>query len=346
MHPMKTLPLTLSALALAAACTTAQAETLTVFAAGTLGKTFTTLARGFEKLHPGVTVQPQFGGSVKMVKQVTVLHQPADVVAVADYSVIPKYMFSSERRAAPSSLDPQGGQAAHSAAQGAVDRDEGGKPTADWSIGFLGNAITFIYTPKSKGAKEINADNWWKILSEPGVQIGRSNPNTDPSGYQTLQMLDLASRYYKQPDLEAKVLANSPDTNMRDTETDLISALELGQIDYLAIYHSDAVQHHMKSLDLPPQINLSDPKFDTDYAKATAKTKNGELTGRPIIYAVTIPTDAPHPKLAQEFIAYVLGPAGQKVIAANGFIPLKQPYAMHRDKVPPALRKLTVAWPR
>ncbi|MDE2173954.1 MAG: extracellular solute-binding protein [Betaproteobacteria bacterium] len=319
MHPMKTLPLTLSALALAAACTTAQAETLTVFAAGTLGKTFTTLARGFEKLHPGVTVQPQFGGSVKMVKQVTVLHQPADVVAVADYSVIPKYMFKG---------------------------DEGNKPTADWSIGFLGNAITFIYTPKSKGAKEINADNWWKILSEPGVQIGRSNPNTDPSGYQTLQMLDLAGRYYKQPDLEAKVLANSPESNMRDTETDLISALQLGQIDYLAIYRSDAVQHHMESIDLPPQINLSDPKFDADYAKASAKTKNGELSGRPIIYAVTIPTTAPHPKLAQEFIAYLLGPAGQKVIAANGFIPLKQPYAMNRDKVPADLRKLTVAWPR
>ncbi|CAZ89126.1 putative ABC-type molybdate transport system, periplasmic component [Thiomonas arsenitoxydans] len=319
MHPMKTLPLTLSALALAAACTTAQAETLTVFAAGTLGKSFTTLARGFEKLHPGVTVQPQFGGSVKMVKQVTVLHQPADVVAVADYSVIPKYMFKG---------------------------DEGNKPTADWSIGFLGNAITFIYTPKSKGAKEINADNWWKILSEPGVQIGRSNPNTDPSGYQTLQMLDLAGRYYKQPDLEAKVLANSPESNMRDTETDLISALQLGQIDYLAIYRSDAVQHHMESIDLPPQINLSDPKFDADYAKASAKTKNGELSGRPIIYAVTIPTTAPHPKLAQEFIAYLLGPAGQKVIAANGFIPLKQPYAMNRDKVPADLRKLTVAWPR
>ncbi|HOI66153.1 MAG TPA: extracellular solute-binding protein [Thiomonas arsenitoxydans] len=316
---MKTLPLTLSALALAAACTTAQAETLTVFAAGTLGKTFTTLARGFEKLHPGVTVQPQFGGSVKMVKQVTVLHQPADIVAVADYSVIPKYMFKG---------------------------DEGNKPTADWSIGFLGNAITFIYTPKSKGAKEINADNWWKILSEPGVQIGRSNPNTDPSGYQTLQMLDLAGRYYKQPDLEAKVLANSPESNMRDTETDLISALQLGQIDYLAIYRSDAVQHHMESIDLPPQINLSDPKFDADYAKASAKTKNGELSGRPIIYAVTIPTTAPHPKLAQEFIAYLLGPAGQNVIAANGFIPLKQPYAMNRDKVPADLRKLTVAWPR
>ncbi|MGC8703433.1 MAG: extracellular solute-binding protein [Thiomonas sp.] len=316
----KTAATALAALALAAACagTSARAETLTIFAAGTLGKTFTTLARGFEQLHPGVTVQPQFGGSVKMVKQVTVLHQPADVVAVADDSVIPRHMFTGQ---------------------------EGGKPTAEWSIGFLGNAITFVYTPKSKGAKEIHADNWWKVLSQPGVQIGRSNPNTDPSGYQTLQMLDLASRYYKQTDLAQRVLANSPQSNVRDTETDLISALQLGQIDYLAIYRSDAVQHHLLALDLPPQINLSDPKYAAEYAKAKAQTKNGDLAGRPIIYALTIPTSAPHPKLAQEFIAYLLGPEGQKVIAANGFIPLHKPYAMHRDKVPAALRRLTVAWP-
>lgn len=319
-HVGRSVALTLCALAVSAyGAAAAHAETLTVFAAGTLGKTFTTLARGFEKEHPGVTVQPQFGGSVKMVKQVTVLHQPADVVAVADYSVIPKYMFKG---------------------------DEGQKATADWSIGFLGNAITFIYTPKSKGAKTINANNWWRVLSEPGVQIGRSNPDTDPSGYQTLQMLDLANRYYKQPELEAKVLANAPKTNMRDTETDLISALELGQIDYLAIYRSDAVQHHMQSIDLPAQINLSDPKFAADYAKADAHTANGMLAGKPIVYAMTIPTNAPHARLAQEFVAYVLGPAGKKVIADNGFIPMKQPYAMHRDKVPADLRKLTVAWPQ
>lgn len=297
----------------------ARAETLTVFAAGTLGKTFTTLARGFEKAHPGVVVQPQFGGSVKMVKQVTVLHQPADMVAVADYSVIPKYMFKG---------------------------DEGQKPTANWSIGFLGNAITFIYTPKSKGAKDIDAHNWWRVLSEPGVQIGRSNPDTDPSGYQTLQMLALADLYYKQPDLDAKVLANAPRSNIRDTETDLISALELGQIDYLAIYRSDAVQHHMQALDLPPQINLSDPRFAAEYARADARTANGVLPGKPIVYALTIPTNAPHAELAREFAAYVLGPVGQQVIADNGFIPMTRPYAMNRENVPRGLRELTTAWPQ
>ncbi|TAM33836.1 MAG: extracellular solute-binding protein [Burkholderiaceae bacterium] len=315
----RTVAMTLGAVAISTfGAAAAQAQTLTVFAAGTLGKTFTTLAHGFEKEHPGVTVQPQFGGSVKMVKQVTVLHQPADVVAVADYSVIPKYMFKG---------------------------DEGNPATADWSIGFLGNAITFIYTPKSKGAKDVNADNWWQVLSEPGVEIGRSNPDTDPSGYQTLQMLALASQYYKQPDLQAKVLANAPKKNIRDTEVNLISALELGQIDYLAIYHSDAVQHHMLSVKLPAQINLSDPKFAADYAKGVAHTANGALPGKPIVYAMTIPNAAPHPKLAQEFVAYVLGPAGRKVIADNGFIPMQQPYAMNRDKVPADLRGLTVAWP-
>ncbi len=37
---------------------------------------------------------------------------------------------------------------------------------------------------------------------------------------------------------------------MRGTETSLISALQLGQIDYLAIYRSDALQHHLKFLEL------------------------------------------------------------------------------------------------
>jgi len=305
------------AVALAAACVqpAAQAQTLTVFAAGTLGKTFTTLAHDFEKLHPGVTVQPQFGGSIKMVRQVTVLHQPADVVAVADDTIIPRDMFVGS---------------------------DGARPTADWSIRFLGNAITFVYTARSKGAQRIDAHNWWQVLSAPGVQIGRSNPDTDPSGYQTLQMLELASRYYRQPDLAARVLANSPRSNVRDTETDLISALQLGQIDYLAIYRSDAVQHHLLALDLPPQINLGDPRFAADYARATVRTRQGEVSGRPIVYALTIPTTAPHPELAQQFVAYLLGPAGQKVFAANGFITLRHPVALHRDKLPASLRRLTV----
>lgn len=58
-----------------------------------------------------------------------------------------------------------------------------------------------------------------------------------------------AEKFYNALGL-AEVLANAPRANMRGTETSLISALQLGQIDYLAIYRSDALQHHLKFLEL------------------------------------------------------------------------------------------------
>lgn len=292
--------------------------TLPVYAAGTLAKPFKEIDAAFQKKYPNVTVQPQFGGSVKMVKQVTDLHQPADVVAVADYSVIPKYMFG----------------------------EKGQKKYSDWYVGFASNSITFVYTDKSKGQDKINADNWYQVLSQKGVQIGRSNPDTDPSGYQTLQMLNLASNYYKVPGLANQVLANAPKTNIRDTETELLSALKTGQIDYLAIYESDAKQNNLKYLQLPAQINLSNPQYSATYAKAVAKTKNGDVSGKPIVYALTIPNNAPHADWAQKYVAFLLGPDGQAIMKKDGFGLLPKPYANDVTKVPSTIQGEVAAWPK
>lgn len=289
---------------------------LTVYAAGTLAQPFTEMARAFEKTHAGIVVQPQFGGSVKMVKKVTVLKEPADVVAVADYTVIPKYMFGAD----------------------------GDPALATWYAGFVGNAITFIYTPKSKFAKDIDAANWYEVLARPGVEIGRSNPDTDPSGYQTLQMLGLAAAHYHRPGLSEAILRNAPETNIRDTETDLISALQLGQIDYLAIYRSDALQHHFQYLKLPSEIDLSNPQYAADYAKVVVHTKSGALTAKPIVYAITIPTNAPHAAAAAQFVAFVLGPEGRAISERNGFRSLSPAWAMHRDRMPAPLRGLARDW--
>lgn len=295
----------------------AESTTLSIFAAGTLAVPFKQLDALFARKYPDVTVQPQFGGSVKMARQITELHDPADLLAVADYSVIPKYLF--------------GGKGQHT--------------YATWYTGFARNAITFVYTPQSKYAKEINAKNWYKILARKGVEIGRSNPDTDPSGYQTVQMLMLAQKYYGVPGLAQHVLANAPRTNMRDTETSLISALQIGQIDYLAIYRSDALQLHFKYLHLPAAIDLSDPAFAASYAKAVMHNKNGAVAGKPIVYAITIPTNAEHPAIAEKYIALLLGPEGQAVMRRNGFAGFAPAYAVNRAKMPAGLRPLVKPWP-
>jgi len=290
--------------------------TLTIFGAGTLAAPFRQIDDAVMQQHPNITIQAQFGGSVKMVKQVTELGQIADVVAVADYSVIPKYLFGD------------------------------GTKYTDWYAGFATNAITFVYTDKSKFAGEITAQNWYEVLSRPGVQIGRSNPDTDPSGYQTVQMLELAEKYYKRPALASTVLANAPKSNMRDTETELIAALESGQIDYLAIYRSDALQNHLKYINLPPQISLSDPKLAKSYATVSVQGPSGMVTGKPIIYGLTVPSNAPNSALGEKFIAFVLSPSGQAIMRANGFVVISPALASSTSAIPASLSSLTRPWPK
>jgi molybdate/tungstate transport system substrate-binding protein len=290
--------------------------TLIVFGAGTLATPFTAEIAAFKKANPGVTVHSQFGASGDMVKDITQVHQPADVLGVADYSLIPKLMFG------------------------------GAKPYATWYLGFVSNQITFAYTSHSKGAGQLTPANWYKILAGPGVHIGRSNPAADPSGYQILQMLQLANGYYHDPKLSASVLKNSPDSSVAETETSLLGALQSGQIDYLAIYKSSALESHLKYIALPAQINLSDPALAADYAKVSIHAGSlGTLTAKPIIYGLTIPTNAPDAALGQKFVSFVLSPAGQAIMRSNGFVVVSPALANPHAKVPASLQSLTTQWP-
>lgn len=290
--------------------------TLIVFGAGTLSTPFTAELQAFKKQNPGVTVHSQFGASGDMVKNITQLGQPADVLGVADYSLIPRLMFG------------------------------GAKPFATWYVGFVSNQITFAYTSHSKGASQLTASNWYKVLAQPGVRIGRSNPAADPSGYQTLQMLQLANGYYHDPKLSASVLANSPASSVAETETSLLAALQSGQIDYLAIYKSNALEEHLKYIALPPQINLSDPAMAAAYGKVTIHAGSlGALTARPIIYGLTIPANAPSAALGQKFVSFVLSPQGQAIMRSNGFVVISPALASGQDKVPAALQPVTTPWP-
>ncbi|MBO0830894.1 MAG: extracellular solute-binding protein [Actinobacteria bacterium] len=289
--------------------------TLTVFGAGTLDTPFTAEIKAFRKENPGVTVHSQFGASGDMVKAITQLNQPADVLGVADYSLIPRKMFA------------------------------GSKPYATWYVGFVSNQITFAYTSHSKGASQLTASNWYQILAQPGVHIGRSNPAADPSGYQVLQMLQLADSYYNNPGLSAAVLKNSPDSSVAETETSLLSALQSGQIDYLAIYKSNALEDHLSYIKLPSQINLSDPAMAGAYGKVTVNAGSlGELTGKPIIYGLTVPTTAPNAALGRAFVKFVLSARGQAIMASEGFVSIKPSLASSQAKIPASIQPLTTQW--
>ncbi len=289
-------------------------KTLTIYAAGTLATPFQRIDAAFHRLYPDVTLEPQFGGSVMMARRIADLHQQADVFASADYTVIPDVL----------------GKAGLSA----------------WLLGFTSNAVTLAYTTHSHSANEIDANNWYHVVARPGVVIGRSDPNTDPSGYQFLQMLSLANGYYHDPALKAAVLKNAPRSAMRNTETSLISALQLGEIDYLAIYTSSAKSHGLKYVQLPADINLGDPAKAALYAHGTARTDKGLLSGKPIIYAVTIPRSSRHPQLAAEYIHFLVSPEGRKIFTESGFARLEAPLLHGASHAPASLKSGSRPWPK
>ena len=234
------------------------------------------------------------------------------MLGVADYSLIPTDMFTTY---------------------------------ASWYIGFVSNQITFACTSHNKGAAKLTSSNWYKVLAEPGVRIGRSNPAADPSGYQILQMLKLAQSYYHDPKLSASISKNSPSASEAETETSLLAALQSGQIDYLAIYRSDALQNHLKYIKLPVQINLSDPALAKHYATVKVEAVNGLQTGKPIIYGLTIPVNAPDPVVAQLFVAFLLSKQGQAIMAKNGFVVIS-PALASSSAVPAPLSSFTKPWPK
>jgi molybdate/tungstate transport system substrate-binding protein len=184
------------------------------------------------------------------------------------------------------------------------------------------------------------------VVAGPGVYIGLSNRAADPSGYQILQMLQLANGYYNQPGLSASVLKNSPDSSVAETETSLIAALQSGQIDYLGLYTSTAQEEHLKYIALPTQINLSDPAMAAEYGKVSINAGSlGTLTAKPIIYGLTIPASAPNAALGEKFISFVLSPQGQAIMRGNGFVVISPALANPQGKVPAPIQPLTTQWP-
>jgi molybdate/tungstate transport system substrate-binding protein len=189
---------------------------------------------------------------------------------------------------------------------------------------FATNEMTIVYNEKSRRAKEINRQNWYEVLLDESVSLGRADPDADPCGYRTIWTMKLAELYYRKPGLAGRLLAKKHQY-IRPKEVDLLALLDSGELDYVFLYRSVAQQHGFKYLTLPDAINLKNAEFEDYYRQATVEL-SGSVPGTRVtqrggsmVYGVTIPKNAPHPELAKRFIHYLMDRnKGLKVMAAEG----------------------------
>jgi molybdate/tungstate transport system substrate-binding protein len=284
---------------------------LIVFHAGSLAVPMKELAAAFKKLHPDVYILMESAGSVDCARKITDLNKPCDIMASADYTVIDKMLI------------PQ---------------------FCDWNIRFVANEMCLVYTLKAKYGNEINRNNWYEVLQRSDVVYARSDPNSDPCGYRSLMTMQLAEKFYKKDGLVAALTGK--DRNMiRPKEVDLIPLLETNTVDYIFLYKSVAIQHNLKYLELPVEINLRDPGFKDFYATAVVPINGKEpgqkvnMKGEPMIYGITLLKDAPNKQAALGFLEFILSrDKGMKILEKNGqpsVIPQQNP---NFEKLPEVLK--------
>ncbi|MFP4087918.1 MAG: tungstate ABC transporter substrate-binding protein WtpA [Desulfobacteraceae bacterium] len=290
---------------------------LILFHAGSLSVPFGAMEKALEAKYPNLDLLREPSGSQKAARKIAELNKPCDIMASADYNVIDKLLIPK---------------------------------FADWNVRFATNQLVLCYTDKSKYSKGINADNWYQVLQREGVSWGHSDPDLDPCGYRALMVLQLAERHYKAPGLYEKLIANRPKENIRPKSVELISLLQTGHMDYAWEYLSVAVQHGLKYISLPDQINLGNYQYDDLYDQAVVKVTGREpgtfmdMKGKSCTYGVTLIKNAPNKEAAVAFLTYMLDPdGGLKVLKDMGqppFVPCRVPTEEMKAKLPVELKGL------
>lgn len=282
-------------------------DTVLVFTAASLAKPIRAALDSFAR-RTGTVVQQENGASLELARRITELGRVPDVIALADQEVFPQLL---------------------------VPR------SASWYVRFARNRMVLAYTDRSAGAEDVRADNWHRLLQRRDVRVGRSDPTLAPVGYRTLLLYRLAEAHYRIPGLAARLEARTPPALIRSNASELVALLQAGELDYIVDYESLARANRLRYVALPADIDLGDPARTAQYARASVqvarRTDTATYVGAPIVYAASIPREAPHRAAGLRFLQYLLSPAGQAVLRSGAVDALRTP-EMVGDSVPAPLR--------
>ena len=288
-----------------------------IYHAGSLSAAFNNMTGAFRRA-TGIQVIHKAFGSVEAAKRVTVGKEPADIYASADYTNIDAFL----------------------------------KPTyADYNIQIAQGQMVLAYTTDSKGAILNNLDqidptnskppysslaavpnavsNWYQILIDNNALIGGADPNADPGGYRAFMIMQLASIFYADPTIYAKLVKNQVITV---TGIDVLGTT----YDYSFTYEHSA-QAAAKAdktgkyryVHLPDDINLSNPAKAAYYRQAvvnvaglTATDPAVPIEGTRVTWGLTVLKSAPHPDAALSFLQFMFSPQGIALQKAVGPDPI------------------------
>ena len=198
---------------------------------------------------------------------------------------------------------------------------------ASWYMDFARTEMVIGYNSNSKFAADFQAaangtKQWYQVLEEPGLRLGRTDPLLDPKGVNTIYTLELAAAYYNQPGLEKKILGSNENTSQIFPEEELVTRLGAGQLDAGFFYINEVKGPNIPYISLPDQVNLGNPTMASQYATATWTNPKTNVVskGAPIVYTVTVLNTAKNKAGGIAFANFLLSSQGQALLQGQGVL--------------------------
>lgn len=178
--------------------------------------------------------------------------------------------------------------------------------------------MVIAYSPKSKLAPRFEAaskgkEDIWKILQEPGLRFGRTDPVTDPQGRNIIFTVMLAAKASKQADLVDKILGPTINEKQIFTEPTVMARLQSGELDASSAYKIQPEPLNLPYVTLPKEINLSGQNVHSEHPDVSLAVGGKTYTPEPLIYFASLLKDAPNAKGAAAFMEWLKGDEAQSI---------------------------------
>jgi molybdate/tungstate transport system substrate-binding protein len=183
-----------------------------------------------------------------------------------------------------------------------------------WYSTFTSSDLVLGYDPKTKFGRELaHGKPWYKVLTEPGILVGRTEPKADPKGKLTVEAVDAAAKKLHDPAL-TKALKKFPVFE----ETSMLARLQAGQIDAGFFYVVEAKTAHVPTVPLTPIYKYAD-------------------------YTVTLLNNAEDQAGSEALVSFLLSPKRKAVEKRYGLVPIKPKLSGDAAAVPKGLRGIVGA---
>jgi molybdate/tungstate transport system substrate-binding protein len=314
-------------------------STLTVLGAGTLTNVFPQVANLLVNETPGISdplVAQTYEGSLDITTAITSTGARADVAALADYRLV------------PSLLEPK---------------------YATYEVVFATTPETLVYNASLPAFQGINSTNWGAKLIQDVSTSGNApfavwNASTDPNGYNEIFAMELQGLLYGGGNLSAvyghfysgapgSFAVPNPAVTRTEHESQAATLIKSGVVSALITYRAYALLNHLANVSFDPIVGLyaTNATALADYAliHTTILGASGgtEAVGAaPVLFAATVPANAPNPALGAAFLHLLLSPQGAAILSEDGaFTPIFPGWSDAPGAVPSVLAPDVTALP-